>query len=187
MTAVAHSPKTEMFDLAAMTNTDPKGFVRDVEEYRAEPSALYMARPAPGRAEFSYIESWLIPELGLRISDFWYNHGHEREWDVYLDVVAIERTERRWFTHDLYLDIALRSGTDATVLDVDELLAATRAHHIELSTAQRALDIAFTTVDALAAHGYELDRWLAARDITLDWRRSNRSVGPTARRGRTRE
>ena len=39
-----HPPKHETFDLAGRTNTDPKGFVRAVDEYRLCPWGLYMAR-----------------------------------------------------------------------------------------------------------------------------------------------
>ncbi|WP_245818851.1 DUF402 domain-containing protein [Haloechinothrix alba] len=165
-----HPPKTETFDLVGMTNTDPKGFVRPVEEYRSRPFGLYMARPTPGRAQFHYLESWLLPAVGLRISVFWYNPGHERDWDLYLDVVTVERGERYWVARDLYLDIDLRTGTRAAVRDTDELLAAHRAGLVELTDATAAMDTALHTVDALARHGYDLDRWLASLDITLTWR-----------------
>jgi predicted RNA-binding protein associated with RNAse of E/G family len=45
-----------------------------------------MARPTPGRAQFHYLESWLLPSLGLRANVFHFNPGHEREQDFYLDV-----------------------------------------------------------------------------------------------------
>src|SRR5690606_10153043 len=61
-----HPPKHETFDLSARTNTDPKGIVRAVDEYRLMPWGLYMARPTPGRAQFHYLETWLLPSLGLR-------------------------------------------------------------------------------------------------------------------------
>ena len=35
MAPTAHPPKVETFDVPAKTNTDPKGFVRPVEVYRA--------------------------------------------------------------------------------------------------------------------------------------------------------
>ncbi len=68
-----HPPKRERFDVSAGVNIDPKGIARSVEEYRVEPFGLYMARPTPGRAQFHYLESWLLPDLGLRITDFWFS------------------------------------------------------------------------------------------------------------------
>lgn len=167
----AHPPKVEIFDLDAHTNTDPKQIPRDVEEFRVEPFGLYMARPAPGRRQFHYIESWLLPEQGLRVTDFWFTEGHERDQDFYLDVVRVERGERQWRTRDLYLDIVLRTGKDATVLDADELLAASHAGLIDDADTMFALDTAFHTVDALARHGHDLHRWLATSRVELSWRR----------------
>ncbi|PRX46715.1 hypothetical protein B0I33_107293 [Prauserella shujinwangii] len=166
-----HPPKTETFDVSARTNTDPKGIVRDVEEYRVRPFGLYMARPAPGRPQFRYLESWLLPDLGLRVTDFWFNPGHEREQDFYLDVVEVEIHGDTWLTTDLYLDLVLRNGRGVAVLDTDELLAAVRAGALAENRACRALETAYTAVDALAGHGYDLAEWLSTLDIELHWRR----------------
>ena len=68
-----HPPKRETFDLVARSNTDPKGIVRAVDEYAVHPWGLYLARPTPGRAQFHYLESWLLPSLGLRATIFHFN------------------------------------------------------------------------------------------------------------------
>ncbi|MPY98907.1 MAG: DUF402 domain-containing protein [Actinophytocola sp.] len=167
----AHPPKVEVFDLDTHTNIDPKHIRRDVDEFRVEPFGLYMARPTPGRRQFHYIESWLLPEQGLRVTDFWFTEGHERDQDFYLDVVRVERGERQWRTRDLYLDIVLRTGKDTTVLDADELLAASHAGLIDDADTLFALGTAFSTVDALARHGHDLHRWLATQGVELSWRR----------------
>jgi uncharacterized protein len=147
MTSEPHRPKVETFDLSAMTNTDPKGIVRDVQDYRIEPFGLYMARHAPGRAQFHYLESWLLPELCLRITDFWFNPGYERDQDFYLDVVRIDVNGDRWQARDLYLDLVLRSGKDVAVLDTDELLAAIAAGYLSPAEATQALETAYATVE----------------------------------------
>ncbi|HJQ45441.1 MAG TPA: DUF402 domain-containing protein [Amycolatopsis sp.] len=166
-----HPPKIEIFDVAARTNTDPKGIVREVEEYRVEPFGLYLARPAPGRAQFHYLESWLLPGLGLRLTDFWFTEGHERDQDFYLDVVSVERDGTTWRATDWYLDLAVREGRGLEVLDTDELLAAAAANLIGAGEAQRALEITYATVKELAAHGYHVRDWLSTMDIKLTWKR----------------
>src|SRR2546423_440342 len=89
-----HPPKHETFDLRARTNTDPKGIVRAVDEYVVRPWGLYLARPTPGRAQFHYLESWLIPSLGLRATVFHYNPGHERvALLLRADTVALRRVD----------------------------------------------------------------------------------------------
>lgn len=166
-----HPPKTETFDVAAYTNVDPKGTVREVEEYRVEPFGLYLARPAPGRPQFHFLESWLLPGLGLRITDFWYNPGHERNQDFYLDVVGVAREGEVWRSTDWYLDIVLREGRGLDVIDSDELLAASAAGLLSPTDAREALEITYRAVDGLAAHGYKLGAWLSTLDIELTWRR----------------
>jgi hypothetical protein len=85
-----HPPKIELFDLQAMTNTDPKGIVRAVREYRVEPFGLYLARDVIDHHSIRALESWLLPELGLRITDWIYSPGHEWEDHFYIDVVSID-------------------------------------------------------------------------------------------------
>ena len=58
-------PSTKRSTWLARTNTDPKGIVRAVDEYVVQPWGLYVARPTPGRVQFHYLESWLLPSLGL--------------------------------------------------------------------------------------------------------------------------
>jgi predicted RNA-binding protein associated with RNAse of E/G family len=166
-----HPPKTEVFDPASQTNTDPKGIVREVEVFREEPFGLYLARPTPGRAQFRYLESWLLPSLGLRVTDFWFNPGHERDQDFYLDVVGVQRDGGRWMTKDLYLDIVLREKVGLDVIDTDELLDASNAGLLTPGEALSALETTYAAVDGLARHGYDLGAWLATKDIELTWKR----------------
>ncbi|QUH00617.1 DUF402 domain-containing protein [Saccharopolyspora erythraea] len=166
-----HPPKTEIFDLAARTNTDPKQIVRDVDLYRVEPFGLYLARPMPGHPRLRYLWSWLLPGLGLRISRFDWQPGHSRDLDFYLDVVGIERGEDRWRTVDHYLDIEVRTGREARLLDIDEFLVATKADLLDEPTARRALETACAAVEGLARHDYDLAKWLRHNGIELSWPR----------------
>lgn len=166
-----HPPKVELFDLDAMTNTDPKGVVRTVGEYRVEPFGLYLARDVDDHPSIRALESWLLPEVGLRITDWFYRPGHERDQDFYLDVVRIDIDARRWRTEDHYLDLIVRVGRGVDVLDTDELLDAVLAGLLDPPAAQAALATAYRTVDGLARHGYRLDRWLSTVGAWPTWSR----------------
>ena len=84
MTDTAHPLKVEVFDVPAMTNTDPKGFVRAVDEYRATDYGLYMSRSTPGHDKFFWLESWLLPNLDLRANIFHFRNASEEDtWDAY--------------------------------------------------------------------------------------------------------
>ena len=165
-----HPPKHETFDLVARTNTDPKGYARDVDEYRLCPWGLYMARPTPGREQFHYLESWLLPELSLRANIFHFNPGHERDQDYYLDVARITVGADRWLAEDHYIDLVVRTGRDTRLLDIDELLEAHRAGLVNSADTESALRIAVTTIEGLAAHGHDLNAWLAGTGVQLTWR-----------------
>ncbi len=168
-----HPPKIETFDVAAGTNTDPKGFVRPVEEYREEQFGLYMSRPMVGHPRCDWVESWLLPELGIRVTDWEWNPGEERDQDFYIDITDVERTGAVWRTTDHYLDLVVRTGRDTEVLDVDEFLAALDSGLIGVQTADRALRTTHHTLAGIAGHGHDLDAWLATHGITLRWRKAD--------------
>jgi len=164
-----HPPKRETFDLIACTNTDPKGIVRAVDEYRLHPWGLYMARPTPGRAQFHYLESWLLPDLGLRANVFHFNPGHERDQDFYLDVGQISVGPDRWETEDHYIDLVVRTNRDTELVDVDELLEAHRDGLVTTETAQAALLCAVGALQGLSGHGHDLNAWLTSIGVQLTW------------------
>lgn len=164
-----HAPKVESFDPVAMTNVDPKGFVRAVDEYRRTAHGLYMARPVTGHRRIAYFESLLLPELGLRVSKWRGTPGYDLGHDFYIDIVDITDGPV-WRTVDLYLDILVRERRDLRVEDDDELLAALRAGLIDMGAAQRALERTHRTVDGIAHADYDVDAWLAGQGITAEWR-----------------
>lgn len=129
-----------------------------------------MARPTPGRREFHYLESWLLPSLGLRTNVFHFNPGYARNQDYYLDVAAIHPGPRHWHAEDHYLDLVVRTGRSAELVDLDELLEAHRLGLLSSGTAGQALHSAIRAVDGLAAHGHDLNAWLAGAGMDLSWR-----------------
>jgi uncharacterized protein len=165
-----HAPKHETFDLRARTNTDPKGIVRAVDSYDVQPWGLYLARPTPGRAQFHYLESWLLPSLGLRATIFHFNPGHERDQDYYLDIGEYTAGPDVWTSEDHYLDLVVRTGRDVALADIDELLDATRHGLLTPDVGEQAVQRAVHAVDGLARNGYDLDAWLAREGMRLAWR-----------------
>ncbi|MFI7679007.1 DUF402 domain-containing protein [Actinophytocola sp. NPDC049390] len=160
-----HPPKIELFDVAAMTNTDPKGFVRAVDRYRTTDVGLYMARPVDGHPDIAYFRAWLLPERGLRVSRWVPHPGKRLDHDVYIDIVDIEPGPV-WRTVDLYLDILVFDHTSLRVDDTDEALEALRAGLLDGVTLQRAFERTFSAVEGIAAAGYDVEAWLG---IPLTW------------------
>lgn len=165
-----HAPKHETFDVVACTNTDPKGIVRDVDVYTRTPWGLYMARPAPGRAQFHYLESWLLPSLSIRVTVFHWNTGHERNQNFYVDIAEITADGDIWRTVDHYLDLVVHTNQRTELVDVDELLEAHKVGLITEETAESAIKAAVSAVDGLASHDHDLHAWLGSNGMDLSWR-----------------
>lgn len=165
-----HPPKIATFDVPARINIDTKGQERPVDEYRVTPFGLYMSRPMVGRPTARWMQSWLLPELGLCVTDWWWNPGHERDQDFYVDICEIVRDSDRWVLTDHYLDIIVRNRRDAQVIDVDEFVGAVACGVLGPAAAEAAMHHTHRAVDGLAAHGHDLDAWLATHDVTLTWR-----------------
>ena len=144
--------------------------MRAVDEYALHPWGLYVARPTPGRPQFHYLESWLLPALGLRATVFHFNPGHERDHDYYLDIGEYTPGHALWRSEDHYLDIEVRTGRGAELADVDELLDAVRQGMLAPEIAELAVRRAVAAVDGLARHGYDLQAWLTTIGIELSWR-----------------
>jgi hypothetical protein len=165
-----HPPKHETFDLRAGINTDPKGVLRAVDEYIVQPWGLYVARPTPGRAQFHYLESWLLPSLGLRATVFHFNPGHERDQDYYLDVGEYTPGADTWTSEDHYLDLVVRTQVGVELADVDELLDAVRHGLLTPEVGESAVRRAEVAIDGLARNRYDLNAWLASEGMQLTWR-----------------
>ena len=145
--------------------------MRAVDEYRVTPWGLYMARPTPGRAQFHYLESWLLPSLGLRASVFHFNPGHERDQDYYLDVGR-------------YSPGPIPSGIPRTTIWIWSCAPARGWNWLTSTScsppsdtdcslrrsANRPCDSAVDAVQGLARHGYDLHRWLSGNGLDLTWR-----------------
>ena len=144
--------------------------MRAVDEYTVKPWGLYMARPTPGRAQFHYLESWLLPSLGLRATVFHFNPGYELDQDYYLDVGRYTPGPAVWRSEDHYLDLVVRTGEGVEVDDVDELLTAVRHGLLTPEVGERAVRTALDAIQGLSRHGYDLHRWLSGNGLDLTWR-----------------
>ena len=144
--------------------------MRAVDDYVVRPWGLYLARPTPGRAQFHYLESWLLPSLGLRATVFHFNPGHERDYDYYLDVGEYTSGPTVWRSEDHYLDLEVRTNVGLDLADVDELLDAVRHGLLTPEVGEQAVRRVVGAVDGLSRHDYDLQRWLATQGMDLTWR-----------------
>ncbi|MGP6173560.1 DUF402 domain-containing protein [Corynebacterium sp. A21] len=163
-----HPVKSETFDLDTHTNVDPKGYLREVDVFTRTDFGLYMARGA-NHPKFGYLESWLLPEIGLRANIFHFREGVEARQNYYFDVAEIEVKGTVWTTRDLYVDLVSVTGEPIDVLDIDELAAATSAGLITAAEAETAIDTTLSAVDGITRHDDDAMEWLRSKGIELTW------------------
>ncbi|MEU8900023.1 hypothetical protein [Nocardia sp. NPDC048505] len=162
-----HRPYVEYFDLAELSNTDARGFVRPVECFHVEPWGLYLARIID-RTHF--LQSWLLPELSLRATLVHARPGCHASRDYRLEIGEYSRiAPRRWKAVDHYLAVVVRGDQSAELRGVDELLAAHSAGLVSAEQCRKALADANAALHGLAAHDYDVRRWLAAHGVALTW------------------
>lgn len=163
-----HPVKSETFDTDSFINTDPKGFLREVDVFTRTEFGLYMARGA-NHPRFGYLESWLLPDLGLRANIFHFREGMEAEQDYYFDVAEIHTTGDLWNYRDLYVDLISVTGQPIDVLDIDELAAATSAGLITAAEAEAAIETTLAAVEGITRHQDDAMAWLSSQGIHLTW------------------
>ncbi|EGT5590860.1 DUF402 domain-containing protein [Corynebacterium striatum] len=171
MSADLHPVKQETFNTVSNVNVDPKGFLREVDTYRETDFGLYMARGA-NHPRFGYLESWLLPKLGLRANIFHFREGVDARQDFYFDVADIDNADGVWTTRDLYVDLVSNTGEPIDVLDIDELAAATSAGLISAEEAERAMERTLTAVEGITRYGDDAMAWLRTLGIELSWAES---------------
>lgn len=168
MSVDLHPVKKETFNTTEHVNVDPKGYLREVDTYKITDFGLYMARGA-NHPKFGYLESWLLPQLGLRANIFHFRDGVEERQDFYIDVAEIDRNGDVWTTRDLYVDLISNTGEPIDVQDIDELSAATSAGLITAEEAEKAIDATLTAVEGITRYGDNAMERLRALGMELTW------------------
>ncbi|WOC13845.1 ribonuclease FAU-1 family protein [Gordonia sp. MP11Mi] len=155
-----HPPKVEVFDVPAMTNTDNKGFLRPVLEYRETSYGLYMSRTAD-HPRFTHLEVWLLPALGLRANIFHFVDGYRPNQRLYVDVGEFSGpdSDGRWHAVDWYLDLIDETDQPLQLIDVDELFQAHTAGLLTTAECVKAVEISTTAMIGSAVVG-SVQTWL---------------------------
>ncbi|MFC4427528.1 DUF402 domain-containing protein [Deinococcus navajonensis] len=165
-TAQAHPLKVETHDVEAMCHHTNTG-TRTVHTYRETAHGLFVARHFPGHPRIRHWQAHLLPALNMVVCHYDF-HG-PREHDYYLDIARITRQGQVWTVHDHYLDVIVHEHVCAEIVDTDELLAARQEGYVSEAQVQGAVAVAHDALSGLARANYGLDRWLATRDVALEW------------------
>jgi len=162
----AKPPKVERHDLAWLEHHTNTG-IRAVERYQVHAAGLAVARPFTAHPRIRAWQAHLLPALGLQICRYEF-HG-PREHDYYIDLATISESDGVWTLTDHYLDVLVWEGTRAELIDEDEFLAAVQAGYLSAAQAKTVWAQAQALLLGLAEHGHNLQAYLAAQGVQLEW------------------
>ena len=130
-------------------------------------AGLAVVRPFAAHPRIRAWQAHLLPALGLQICRYEF-HG-PREHDYYIDLATISEAGGVWTLTDHYLDVLVWEGTRAELIDEDEFLAAVQAGYLSAAQASAVRAQAQALLRGLAEHNHDLQAYLAARGVRLEW------------------
>lgn len=139
-----------------------------VDESREENGCLYLRRRL-GTATFPYVESWLIPDLGLRTSCYHHSASEPLPSVYNIAVVEITHDHDLWTARDLYVDLVTSPGRPVTVCDFDELSTAATANLVSPAETDKAIERTLGAIDGISRHHDDAMAWLGERGYRLTW------------------
>ncbi|MBB5156543.1 DUF402 domain-containing protein [Saccharopolyspora phatthalungensis] len=158
----------EVIDVFSSQRRQPSGFVHQLEVCHVERWGLAVEYSTPEAAEHDAEITWLLPDLGLRLTRYRPRSRHSRPGPSTLTAVHIERETRSWTTTDLLLGLEVGDRGRARITHAAEFAAAVDGGLIRLSEADYALRTVHRTLEEVTRHR-DINEWLAHRGIFEAW------------------
>lgn len=112
--------------------------------------------------------TWLLPDQGLRLTQYRPRSRHARREASLITAVHIERDTRSWATTDLLLGLEVPEQGCARVIHSEDFADAVAEGAIRLSEADYALRTVHRTFEELRQHR-DVNQWLAHRGVFDPW------------------
>ncbi len=158
-----------MVDTVSAVRSYSGGTSRHLSTCRVEDWGLKLECPTP-EDPFSDSEvTWLMPELGLRLTHHRPRSRHARSGPSVLSAVRVQRDGRAWRTTDLLLGLAVPGGTTARIVRSEEFAAAVAGRVLGPGDADQALRTVHRTLEEISLHRHDLRSWLVHRGIYDAW------------------
>lgn len=136
---------------------------------QVEPWGLRMECPTPDDPFSESQATWLIPELGLRLTHQHSRSRHARNEAGTLTAVRVQRDTRSWRTTDLLLGLSVPGGTSARIIGSEEFAAAVAGGVIRADDADLALHTVHRTLEEISRSFHDIGHWLAYHRIYTPW------------------
>ncbi|MEV0052349.1 hypothetical protein AB0L88_38080 [Saccharopolyspora shandongensis] len=168
MSAAISPQLVEVIDVFSSQRRQSSGVVAQLEVCHVERWGLSVECPTPEAADHAAEITWLLPDLGLRLTRFRPRRRHSRRGPSLLTAVHIERETRSWTTTDLLLGLEVGEHGRPRITRAADFAAAVGNGLIRLSEADYALRTVHRTLDEVTRHR-DINQWLAHRGIFDIW------------------
>lgn len=169
MGAVITPQLVDVVDTVSAVRSYSSGMSRRLTTCRVEHWGLRLECPTP-EDPFSDSEvTWLMPDLGLRLTHQRPRSRHARSGPSVLTAVRVQRDGRSWRTTDLLLGLAVPGGTTARIVRSEEFAAAVAGRVLGPDDADQALRTVHRTLEEVSLHRHDLRAWLTHRGIYDTW------------------
>lgn len=167
--AVTTPQLVDVVDTISGVRSYSSGGTRTLSSCDVERWGLRIEHPTP-EDPFSDAEiTWLLPELGLRLTTHRPRSRHARSGPSVLSAVRVERDHRHWQTTDLLLGLAVPGGTTARIVRSEEFAAAVAGRVLRPGDADQALRTVHRTLEELSNVNHNLTSWLTWHGIYDTW------------------
>lgn len=166
-TMIASRP-VDVVDVVNAQRYLPSGITQQLEACRLQRWGLSLECPTPDDPAHAGEITWLLPELGLRLTQYRPRSRHARRGSSLVTAARIEWDTRSWTTTDLLLGLEIPEQGATRVIRSEDFADAVSDGTIRLSEADYALHTVLRTLDELRLH-HDLNQWLAHRGVAEQW------------------
>ncbi|MCP2261122.1 hypothetical protein LX15_004842 [Streptoalloteichus tenebrarius] len=169
MGAVITPQLVDIVDTLTAERSYSSGSSRHLRTCQVESWGLRMEYPTPEDPFADSEVTWLLPDVGLRLTHQRPRSRHARGGPSVLTAVRVQRDSRTWRTTDLLLGLAVPGGTSARIVRSEEFAAAIAGQVLRPGDADLALRTIHRTLEEVSRHRHDLGAWLLAHGVYDPW------------------
>lgn len=159
---------TDVVDVFSSQRSHSSGVTAQLDVCHVERWGLSLECPTPEDPTYEAEISWLLPDVGVRLTRYRSRRRHSRRGPSLVTAVHIERNTRSWATTDLLLGLQVPDHGAARVVKSEEFAAAVSAGIIRPREADYAFHTVHRTLEEISLHR-DVNQWLAHRGIFDLW------------------
>lgn len=157
----------EVIDVFNAQRFRPTGETQQLLDCQLARWGLSMETPAPPNSQYDTEITWVLPELGVRLSRMRTRRRHAKPGPSLLTATTAQWDTHSWTMTDLLLGIEIPTEGAARISRTEEFASAVSRGLIRLSEADYAFRTMHRILGELGSHG-SLREWLAAQGLP-DW------------------